>query len=88
MDNLSPAGKLFFANLVTFINNDGDKFIWKLRGSPEQIETITNVIVAIRDFHKETKRPDATIEDVTKKMQAKNQAIQEFEAVFGQKWPI
>jgi hypothetical protein len=88
MDNLTPVGKLFFANLISFINNDGHKFIWKLKGDPEKIQAFTKVIVAIKDYQTETKKPDTTIDKITKKMQAKNQAIQEFEAIFGQKWPM
>jgi hypothetical protein len=88
MDNLTAVGKLFFANLVSFINNDGQKFIWKLKGDPEKIQVFTKVIMAIKDYQTEIKKPDTTIDKIIKKMQAKNQAIQEFEATFGKKWPI
>jgi len=94
---LSWAGKLFFAAVATYLglendsntnNNQVPKLPIKLKGTKEQINAITNVIKASYEFQKETNRPGATVESVIQKLNAKNESKENFEKVFGKKWPL
>ena len=87
MDNLTPVGKLFFTSLIGWINSD-HKLNWKLKGDPEKMQAFAKVVLTSKQFQDETKKPDATIDSIMKKMQERNNAIQEFEKVVGKRWPL
>lgn len=83
---LSAAGKLFFASLVAFLN--GSKSAVKLKGTPEQIQAILDVIKASKEFEEITKKPGVSVEEVIEKMRAKNLAVVNFQVKTQRNWPL
>jgi N12 class adenine-specific DNA methylase len=87
-DNLTPIGKLFFTSLLASITN-GANFIWKLKGTPEQTEDFMRVVKAAKEAYEETKKGDqTTVQTVIDKMNAKQEALSNFEQKYGIKLPI
>lgn len=83
---LSATGKLFFASLAAYMN--GAKSIVKLKATPEEIQAITNVVKASKEFQDEVSREGATIETVIEKMRNKNLMAAEFKRITGKPWPL
>jgi len=85
--NLTPMGKLFFGTLVAWIVN-GSAMPFKVRGTPEQMKALTDAVFASKRLQEEMKKPDATIESVIEKLNVKNEAAKQFEAVTGYAFPL
>jgi hypothetical protein len=83
---LTATGKLFFASLVAVLQ--GGKSSIKLKGTPEQIKALTDVIQASKAFQEEVQKPDATIESVIEKMRLKNMAAADFKSKTNFPWPL
>lgn len=83
---LSATGKLFFASLVAALQ--GGKSSIKIKGTPEYIKALTDVVMASKAFQEEVAKPDATIESVIEKMRLKNMAAADFKAKTGFPWPL
>lgn len=83
---LSATGKLFFASLVAAMQ--GGKSSIKIKGTPEYIKALTDVIKASKAFQEEVEKPDATIESVIEKMRLKNMAAADFKVQTGFPWPL
>ena len=60
----------------------------KLRATQEQIQAIIDTIKASVEFQQEINNPDATIESVIQKLNAKNNLKADFEAKTGFQWPL
>jgi dihydrofolate reductase len=87
MDNLTPIGKLFFASLIGWINNN-NKLNWKLKGSPEEMKIFAKVVLATKRYQEEVKSPDATVDTIMNKLQEKNAAAKEFLDITKKIWPL
>jgi hypothetical protein len=87
MDNLTPIGKLFFTSLIGWVNSD-HKLNWKLKGDPEKMNAFAKIILAVKRFQEETKKPDATIDSIMQKLDEKNQAALDFKNICGFDWPL
>ena len=60
----------------------------RLRGTPEQLKTVSEALLASKMLHEELMRPGASLESVMRRIQKKNAAAQEFHEVFGVRWPL
>ena len=85
--NLTPMGKLFFGSLIAWIIN-GSAMPFKLRGTPEQMKALTDAVFASKRLQEEFKKPDATIQSVIDKLNAKKEAAKQFEAATGYAFPL
>lgn len=63
-------------------------FPFKLKGTPEQLEAVSDVIKATQDFQAEINREGATVETVMEKLNAQNLAKKAFEERTGHPWPL
>lgn len=87
-ETLTPIGKLFFTSLLASITN-GVPFNWKLKATPEQTQDFMNVIKAVKEAHDEIKKGSATtVQNLMDKMNAKNEALSNFESKYGFKLPV
>ena len=59
-----------------------------LRGTKEQINVVSEVLLASKTLHEELNRSGATVESVVDKVQKKNTAARKFEMAFGTRWPL
>ena len=64
----------------------GEKSNIKFQGSPERIATTKKVIIASRALFEELNNPDATLQSVTRLLEAKRQASINFRQVTGIRW--
>lgn len=63
-------------------------FPFKLKGTPEQIQAVMEVIKASQEFQDEVNRDGATVESVMQKLNIQNLAKQAFEEKTGKPWPL
>lgn len=83
---LNLTGKIFLASLGAWLV--GKVINTKLRGSRDEIQAVTNALMASKRFQEELKRPGATVESVIEKMRIKQMSASEFERVLGVRWPL
>ena len=69
-------------------NTDSGNFPFKLKGTPEQITAVMNVVQASKEFQEEMVRPGATVDSTIQKLNARNTAKTEFKEKTGQDWPL
>jgi hypothetical protein len=60
----------------------------KVKGTPEQIQAITNAIVTSKEYQDEITREGATIEGVLEKLKQRNMAKNDFLKRTGKIWPL
>lgn len=89
-ENLSWAGKLFFASLAAYIAGDVASKVMpiKLKGSQDQVKAVVDAVVASKAFQDAAKQPGARVEDIIKKLNLKNMNKQRFEQMTGKRWPL
>ena len=63
-------------------------FPFKLKGTPEQLQAVVEVIKASQDFQDEVNRDGATVETVMQKLNIQNLAKKAFEEKTGKPWPL
>jgi len=87
-EQITPIGKLFFSSLLSSIVN-GSAFNWKLQGTPEQTTDFMKVVTAAKEAYDETKKGEqTTVQNLITKMNAKQEALAEFEKKYGIRLPI
>lgn len=87
--NLSWAGKLFFASLAANIANDSNAhFPMKIKGTPEEIRAMAEAIYWSKEFKKELQQPGASVESIYKKLRMQNISREKFEQITGFKIPV
>lgn len=79
-------GKIFLATLGAWFV--GKVVNTKIRGTKEQVNAVSQAMVASRRFQDELNSPGASVDSVVKKLNVKNMSASEFERVFGVKWPL
>ena len=84
--SVSVIGKIFLAGITASLLGHPSRL--KVRGTPEQIIAIKDAILAFKSFQDELANPDATVQSVMDKLQAKNLAAQSFKQVCGIPWPL
>ena len=97
---LSWAGKIFFTGVATYLAGvameklgAGDKkslpkLPFKIKGTPEQIQAVTGMLLASRRFQEELSKPNATIDGVINKLNIKNMTAEKFKQTTGKNWPF
>lgn len=80
------AGKLLITSLAAWMV--GKVVNTKLRGNKEEIQTVSNVLLASRRFQDELRKPGATVDSVMEKLHVKQMTAAEFKRVFGIPWPL
>jgi hypothetical protein len=63
-------------------------FPFKIKGTPEQLEAIMQVIKSSKEFQEEINREGATVESVMQKLNIQNLAKKAFEEKTGKPWPL
>ena len=63
-------------------------FPFKLKGTPEQIQAVMDVVQASIDYQQELTREGATVESVMEKLNSQNLAKKAFEERTGHPWPL
>lgn len=63
-------------------------FPFKLKGTPEQLQAVMDVVQASMDYQQEITREGATVESVMEKLNAQNLAKKSFEERTGHPWPL
>lgn len=90
---LAAVGLRKLASSMSEQNEEGDAapspdFPFKLKGTPEQLEAVQNVVRASVEYQQELKREGATVESVMQKLSAQNQAKIDFKNKTGYDWPL
>ncbi len=83
---LNLLGKIFFASVAAWLV--GKTVNMKIRGTPEEVQAVSNAMTASRTFQEELDRPGATVESVMQKLGLKHATAREFERVLGVPWPL
>ena len=63
-------------------------FPFKLKGTPEQLQAVIDVVKTSMEYQQEITREGATVESVMEKLNAQNLAKKAFEERTGHPWPL
>jgi hypothetical protein len=83
---LGVTGKLLLASIGAWFV--GKVVNTKLRGSKAEITAITNALLASKRFQEELRRPGASVQSVVDRLHVKRMTAEEFERLFGIRWPL
>ena len=83
---LNLLGKIFFAAVGAWLV--GKAVNMKIRGTPEEVQAVTNAMMSSRRFQEELESRGATVESVMAKLNLKHASAQEFERILGVPWPL
>lgn len=83
---LNLTGKIFLASLGAWLV--GKVINTKLRGNRDEIQAVSNALMASKRFQDELRRPGASVESVIEKLRIKQMSASEFERVLGVRWPL
>jgi hypothetical protein len=83
---LNLLGKIFFTAAAAWLI--GRAVNLKIRGTPQEVQTVANAMMASRRFQDELDRPGASVESVMQKLQLKHASAREFERILGVPWPL
>jgi hypothetical protein len=79
-------GKIFFAACGAWLVGKATNL--KFRGTPSDIQAVTNAMLASKKFQEELRKPGATVQSVMDKLNLKHASAREFEAKLGIPWPL
>jgi hypothetical protein len=83
---LNLLGKIFFASVAAWLV--GKAVNLKIRGTPDEVQAVSNAMMASRRFQDELGRSGATVESVMQKLGLKHASAREFERILGVPWPL
>ena len=83
---LNLLGKIFFTACAAWLVGKATNL--KVRGSEQEVQAVTNAMMASRRFQEELRRPGATVESVMDKLGLKHASAREFERILGVPWPL
>lgn len=83
---LSLTGKMFLATLGAWMV--GKYVNTKIKGSRDEVQAVTNALLASKKFQEELRKPGATVQSVIDKLHVKQMSASEFQRVFGVPWPL
>jgi len=87
--NLSTTGKIFFAAVASYLSGKtGAGNFLKLKGSPEELRAISEVLVASKSLQDELKNPNSNIDKIINLMNTKSQAAATFKRITSFTWPL
>lgn len=84
---LNLTGKIFLASLAAWAVGKVASNI-KLRGYPEEIQTVVNALMSSKVFQNELRKPGASVESVMEKLRVKQMSAADFKRVLGVEWPL
>lgn len=84
--HLNLLGKVAFATFAAWLIGKSTNL--KVRGTPDQVNAVSNALLSSRRFQDELNRPGASVESVVQKLGVKHMSAQEFERVLGVPWPL
>ena len=84
--HMNLLGKLFMGAMGAWLV--GKATNTKIRGTQEEIDAVSNAMLASRRFQDELRHPGASIESVMNKLGLKNASAREFESILGVRWPL
>ena len=79
-------GKVFAASLGAWLVGRHTGLI--IRGTREEVDAVSNAMLASRRFQDELGRPGATVESVMQKLGLYHATQREFERILGVEWPL
>ena len=83
---LSTVGKLFLVGAGAWLIGKSSNL--KLRGTKQELDAVTEALLASKRFQNELGKPGATVESVMEKLDIKNMRADEFEQLLGIPWPF
>jgi hypothetical protein len=83
---LNLLGKIFFASVAAWLV--GKAVNLKIRGTPDEVQAVSNAMMASRRFQEELEYSGATVESVMQKLGLKHASAREFERILGVPWPL
>lgn len=83
---LNLLGKIFFTACAAWLV--GKATSMKVRGSQQEVDAVSNAMMASRRFQDELRRPGATVESVMDRLGLKHASAREFERILGVPWPL
>lgn len=86
LDETFGHNKLLLASLSAFLV--GRLVNVKLRGTADQMKSVSEALIASKELHEELHRPGATVSSVMERLQRKRDAADHFEMQYGIKWPL
>lgn len=84
--HVNMLGKIFLASIGAWLVGRATNL--KLRGTRQEVEAISNAMLASHRFQSELQRPGATVESVMQKLNLKHATARQFEEVLGIPWPL
>jgi len=83
---LNLLGKIFFTACAAWLVGKATNM--KIRGSEQEINAVSNAMMASRRFQDELRKPGATVESVMEKLGLKHATAKDFERILGIPWPL
>lgn len=83
---LNLLGKVFFAAVGAWLVGRATNV--RIRGTQEEIDAVSQAMMASRRFQEELQRPGATVESVMQHLGLKHASAREFERILGVAWPL
>mgnify|MGYP003560863629 CR=1 FL=1 len=83
---LNLLGKIFFSAVGAWLVGKATNL--KIRGTPEEVEAVSQAMMSSRRFQEELEQPGATVESVMQYLGLKHASAREFERVLGVPWPL
>ena len=63
-------------------------FPFKIKGTPQQIQAVTEIIMSSKEFQEELKNPGATVDSVMQKLNLHDTTKKKFKEPTGHDWPL
>ncbi len=83
---LNLLGKIFFTACAAWLVGKATNM--KVRGSEQEVNAVSNAMMASRRVQDELRRPGASVESVMEKLGLKHATAREFERILGVPWPL
>lgn len=74
--------------LIDSDSSEQKPFPFKIKGTPQQIQAFTQVIMSSKEFQDEVRRPGATVDSVMQKLTLHDNAKKNFKELTGYEWPL
>lgn len=84
--HVNGVGKLLFVSVAAWLA--GKAISMRIRASKQEALALARAMIASKRFQQEISKPGATVDSVMRVMGDKTRSAKEFEACFGQRWPL
>jgi hypothetical protein len=83
---LNLLGKIFFVSCAAWLV--GKACNLKIRGTPSEVQAVSDALMSSRRFQDELSRSGASVESVMNSLNLKHASAREFERILGVPWPL